>query len=161
MYKKKKIFKKYDKRGFFLKFFNSSKKNNINEYFITESKKNVFRGFHYYEQRNKSNRSIYLLKGKIIDYLIDLRKKHFGKLYKKTINEGSNYIYFLPSYCAHAYLTVKKSQIIYFFEKKYKKKYDKGIHYKSVKAKFNKEKFIISPRDKRHPKIQSLKISLK
>ena len=39
MFKKKKIFKKSDKRGFFLKFFNSSSNNKINQYFITESKK--------------------------------------------------------------------------------------------------------------------------
>ena len=155
MFKKKKIFKKSDKRGFFLKFFNSSNNNNINQYFITESKKNVLRGFHFYGKKNKSSRSIYLLKGKIIDYLIDLRKKHFGKLYKKTINEGSNYIYFLPNYCAHAYFAVKKSQIIYFFEKKHKKKYDLGINPLNIIK--NKKKMIISKRDLNFPKLVDIK----
>ena len=155
MFKKKKIFKQYDDRGFFLKFFNNSKKKSINQCFLTESKKNVLRGFHYYGKKNKSDRAIYLLSGKIIDYLIDLRKKHFGKLYKKTIHAGGNYIYILPSYCAHAYFAVKKSQIIYFFEKKHQKKYDLGIN--PIKILKRKKKIIISRRDLNFPDLSNIK----
>jgi dTDP-4-dehydrorhamnose 3,5-epimerase-like enzyme len=71
------------------------------------------------------------------------------------MNQGSNYIYFLPNYCAHAYFAVKKSQIIYFFEKKHKKKYDLGINPTNIIK--NTKKMIISKRDLNFPKLVDIK----
>lgn len=155
MLKKIKIKKKYDKRGYFFKFFNTAVNNSINQCFITKSKKNVIRGFHYYGKKNKSKRLIYLMKGKIIDYLLDLRKKNFGKVYRKTIIGGGNYMYLIPDYCAHAYFTKKESQIIYFFEKKHEKKYDFGVNPKIIFK--NKKKIIVSKRDLNFPSLNNIK----
>ena len=146
MYKKIKIFSSKDSRGRFIKIIDNNKKR-FCQFFISHSKKKVFRGFHFYQAKNKSNRVIYLLKGEITDYIIDLRKKNFGKLYKIKIKENSKYAYEIPWYFAHAFLANKDSSLMYFFEKQYNKKYDLGINFRSIIPKISNKKIIISNRD--------------
>lgn len=152
MFKRKKIFIHKDKRGDFKKFFD----NNIciKQSFLTTSKKNVFRGFHYYKKRNSSGRYIYVIEGKIVDYLVDLRKKNFGKLYKKIILCNDSFLYFLPSYCAHGFLALKKTKIIYFFKKKHIKKLDCGFNFKSILPQLS-NKIIVSKKDRNLPYLLS------
>lgn len=154
MHKKIKIFTAFDKRGSFKKIIDNQ---SFKQFFISNSKKNVFRGFHYYGESNKSDRIIYLIKGEIDDFIVDLREKFFGNVHKIKIKENSNYCYKIPYYFAHGFYSVKKSSLAYFFDKEHKKKIDKGIFYKSVLPNFAKKKLIISSRDKKHPKIQFLK----
>ena len=160
MYKKIKIFSSNDNRGCFEKITDNNKKK-FSQFFISYSKKKVFRGFHFYQKKNKSNRTIFLLKGEIIDYIIDLRKKNFGKLYKIKIKENSNYAYEIPYYFAHAFLALKESKLCYFFEKQHNNKYDLGINYKSILPKLSKKKIIVSKRDLKHASIQDIKKKLK
>ena len=69
---KKKIF--FDKRGYFQELYNK-KKNNINLKFtaIAYSKKGVIRGFHV-QRKKMQTMLVSVIKGKITDYCIDLRK---------------------------------------------------------------------------------------
>ena len=65
----------HDRRGFLRETFNNKilKKKFCFEYF-TYSKKNVLRGFHF--QINKpQSKYVNVLKGKILDCVVDLRKK--------------------------------------------------------------------------------------
>ena len=160
MYKKIKIFSSNDNRGCFEKITDNNKKK-FSQFFISYSKKKVFRGFHFYQKKKKSNRTIFLLKGEIIDYIIDLRKKNFGKLYKIKIKENSQYAYEIPWYFAHAFLALKDSTLCYLFEKQHNNKYDLGINYKSILPKLSKEKIIVSKRDLGHASIQDIKKKLK
>ena len=52
-------------------------------FLLVSSKKNVFRGFHF-QKRKQQEKLVVVVKGKIIDYCIDLRKKSktFGKVFK-------------------------------------------------------------------------------
>jgi dTDP-4-dehydrorhamnose 3,5-epimerase len=152
MFKKKKIFIQKDKRGNFKKFFDNNL--SIKQCFLTTSKKNVFRGFHYYKKKNSSGRYIYVIEGKILDYLVDLRKKNFGKVYKKIISRKNSCLYFLPSYCAHGFLTLEDTKIIYFFEKKHIKNLDCGFNFKSILPTLS-NKIIISKKDKNLPDLYS------
>ena len=72
-----------DLRGNLRETFNDKilKKKFIFEY-CTTSKKNVFRGFHF-QTKNKQAKYVNVLKGKILDIVIDLRKrsKTFGKTF--------------------------------------------------------------------------------
>ena len=71
-----------DKRGHFQEIF-LKKKYNINIIFtaIAFSKKNVIRGLHY-QTPNKQTKFIHVVKGKILDVVVDLNKKSntFGKI---------------------------------------------------------------------------------
>jgi dTDP-4-dehydrorhamnose 3,5-epimerase len=154
MHKKLYLLKNFDKRGSFKKIFN---KNNfkIEQVFISKSKKNTFRGFHFYSKKNKSNRIIYLNKGEIIDYIVDLRKKSFGKVYKIKIKQNSKFCLIIPYYCGHAFFAKKDSEVIYFFEKSHKKKYDMGLKIPSLLNSFKKK--IMSKRDKSSEDINNIK----
>ena len=160
MYKKIKIFSSSDNRGYFEKITDNKKKK-FSQFFISYSKKKVFRGFHFYQKKNKSNRIIFLLKGEIIDYIVDLRKKNFGKLYKIKIKENSKYAYEIPWYFAHAFLALKDSTLCYFFDKQHNNRYDLGVNYKSILPELSKKKIIISKRDLKHANIQHIKKKLR
>lgn len=159
MYKKINIFSSNDNRGSFKKIIDNKQKK-FSQFFISYSKKKVFRGFHFYQKKNKSNRVIFLLKGEILDYIIDLRKKNFGKIHKIRIKENSKYAYEIPWYFAHAFLALKDSTLCYFFDKQHNNRYDLGINYKSILPELSKKKIIISKRDLKHASIQDIKKKL-
>ena len=73
-----------DERGNLRETFNKKllKKNFIFEY-CTSSKANALRGFHF-QYKFQQAKFVSVLKGKILDYVIDLRKnsKTFGKTFK-------------------------------------------------------------------------------
>ena len=73
-----------DKRGFLRVTHNQKKLNKkfIFEY-CTTSKKNSLRGFHF-QHKHSQAKYVTVLKGKILDCVIDLRKnsKTYGKIYK-------------------------------------------------------------------------------
>lgn len=159
MYKKINILSSNDNRGSFKKIIDNKQKK-FSQFFISYSKKKVFRGFHFYQKKNKSNRVIFLLKGEILDYIIDLRKKNFGKIYNIRIKENSKYAYEIPWYFAHAFLALKDSTLCYFFDKQHNNRYDLGINYKSILPELSKKKIIISKRDLKHASIQDIKKKL-
>ena len=71
-----------DNRGILRETFNDRilKKRFIFEY-CTTSKKNVFRGFHF-QTKNKQAKYVNVIKGKILDFVIDLKKfKTYGKVF--------------------------------------------------------------------------------
>ena len=79
------------------------------------SKKNIFRGFHF-QYKFQQVKLISVIKGKILDYVIDLRKnsKTFGKTYKIILSEKNNLSLYVPSGFAHSYLTLDKENIVYY-----------------------------------------------
>ena len=78
-----------DNRGLLRETFDKRvlKKKFIFEY-CTTSKKNVFRGFHF-QIKNKQSKLVSVLKGEIVDYVLDLRKnsKTFGKTFKIILSK--------------------------------------------------------------------------
>ena len=93
--------KHHDKRGYFQELL---KENQINKKFpfivMSYSKKNVLRGLHI--QTNKSQgKYISVLKGKIFDIVVDLRKKSksFGKCYKNILSEKNSRSLYIPPGC--------------------------------------------------------------
>lgn len=144
---KNKIYK--DKRGFLGEVF---RQNGFRSKFIiqTSSKKNVFRGFHF-QRKYQQSKYIYVLKGEIVDFAIDLKKKskNFGKVYSFNLKQG--YSVLIPKGYAHGYFTKKKENIVlYVMDNFHKKEYEDGINIndKKFKFKFKKKNFIISDKDK-------------
>ena len=117
------------------------------------SKKNIFRGFHF-QYKFQQVKLISVLKGKILDYVIDLRKnsKTFGKTYKIILSEKNNLSLYVPSGFAHSYLTLEKENIVYYkLSNYYAPKFESGIIYKDpiLKIKWPKKKMIVSTKDKK------------
>ena len=142
-----------DKRGSLREIFNKKifKKKFVFDY-CTTSKGNVLRGFHFQTKFTQS-KYVNVVKGKILDVVIDLRKnsKTFGKTFKIILSEKNALSLYVPKGFAHAYYSYAKENIIYYkLDDFYAPKYEYGIVYndKSLKIKWPKKKMLISQKDK-------------
>ena len=142
-----------DKRGNLRETFNDKilKKKFVFEY-CTTSKKNVLRGFHF-QYKNKQSKFVNVVKGRILDVVIDLRKnsKTFGKSFKIILSKKNALGLFIPRGFAHAYYSFEKENIIYYkLDNYYSPKYESGIVYndKSINIKWPKKKMLVSEKDK-------------
>ena len=142
-----------DKRGSLRETFNNKilKKKFVFEY-CTTSKKNVLRGFHF-QTKFKQSKYVNVIKGKILDAVIDLRKnsKTFGKIFKIVLSQKNALSLFVPAGFAHAYYSIEKENIIYYkLDNYYSPKFEDGITYndKYLKINWPKGKIITSKKDK-------------
>ena len=115
-------------------------------------KKNVLRGFHF-QLKNKQSKYVNVLKGKILDVALDLRKnsRTFGKVFKIILSKNNALGLYIPAGFAHAYYSYEKENIIYYkLDNYYNPKFESGIVYndKVLKIRWPKNKMIISKKDK-------------
>ena len=141
-----------DNRG----FFKEVEKNKIlKKKFIFDcfsySKKNTLRGLHL--QTNKSQAKIItVVQGKILDVVVDLRKKSktFGKYFAIEISHDSNFSLFIPENFAHGFLCLSKSCGVYYKCTNYRdKKSEVTIKWndKNLKINWPIKKPILSKKD--------------
>ena len=59
---------------------------------------------------------ITVVRGKILDVVVDLRKnsKTFGKIFKIEMSENSNFSLFIPEGFAHGFLCLSREFMIYY-----------------------------------------------
>ena len=117
------------------------------------SKKNVLRGFHF-QYKNQQIKYVTVLKGKILDCVIDLRKnsKTFGKIFKIILSEKNGLSLYVPDGFAHSYLTLDKENIVYYkLSNYYRPKYQSGIIWndKNLKISWPIKKPKVSAKDKK------------
>ena len=127
--------------------------------YCTTSKKNILRGFHF-QSKFQQAKYVNVLKGKILDVVIDLRKrsKTFGKSFKIILSKENAISLFIPRGFAHAYYSFEDENIIYYkLDNFYKPKYEHGIIHndKKIKIKWPKRKMIVSKKDKKLKSFQN------
>ena len=120
--------------------------------YATTSKKNVLRGFHF-QSKFKQAKFVSVLKGKILDCVVDLRKKSktFGKCFCIVLSEKNCKSLYIPKGFAHAYYSFSKLNIIYYrLSNYYYPKYEDGIVWndKNFKIKWPTKKPRLSRKDK-------------
>ena len=149
---KQDIFK--DKRGSLRVTHNKKliKKNFVFEY-CTTSKKKSLRGFHF-QHKYQQAKYVSVLKGKILDCVIDLRKnsKTFCKFFKIILSDKNNLALYIPEGFAHAYYSYANENIIYYkLNNYYQPKFEDGINSldKTFKIKWPGKSFLISEKDKK------------
>ena len=106
----------YDARGFLRETFKKKIiKKNLIFTIISKSNKNVLRGLHL-QTKNAQDKYISVLKGKILDVAVDLRKnsKTFGKHFKLIISEKNSKSFFIPKGFAHGFLGLDKENIVLY-----------------------------------------------
>ena len=141
-----------DNRGSLRETFN---KKLLNKRFVfeycTTSKKNILRGFHF--QKNfQQAKYVNVLKGKILDVVIDLRKKSktFGKSFKIVLSKENATGLYIPRGFAHAYYSFYEENIIYYkLDNFYKPEYENGIKYddKKINIKWPSNRVTVSKKD--------------
>ncbi len=113
-----------DNRGYFKELI---RENVINKKFpflvMSFSKKNVIRGLHI-QTSNSQGKFISVLKGKIFDVTIDLRKnsKTFGRVYKCLLSEKNNTSIYIPAGFAHGFQALENENYIVYSCTKYRNK---------------------------------------
>ncbi len=134
------------------------KKKFIFEY-CTTSIKYALRGFHF-QYKFQQAKYVNVLKGSIIDCVIDLRKnsKTFGKTFKITLSDKNNLSLYIPEGFAHAYYSLEKENIIYYkLTNYYQPKFESGINPldKNISINWPGKLFLISKKDKNSMSFQN------
>ncbi len=144
-----------DKRGSLRETYN--KKIFTNKKFVfeycTTSKANVTRGFHF-QTKFQQAKYVNVLKGKILDVVLDLRKnsKTFGKYFKIILSAKNATSLYIPEGFGHAYYSFEKVNIIYYkLSNYYKPQFEDGIKVmdKDLNIKWPKKEFFLSKKDKK------------
>ena len=120
------------------------------------SKKNVIRGMHL-QTKNSQGKFVSVIKGKIFDVIIDLRKnsKTFGKKITSILSEKNSKSIYVPPGFAHGFCGLsKENYVIYSCTKYREEKYEVGISYndKDLKINWPVKKPIISIKDRNNLK---------
>ncbi len=158
MYPKRIKLKKYkDSRGFMLELLPKRFKKKFYYSILSLSKKNVIRGFHY-DKDFSEEKIIYVVKGKILDFCINLKKKNYKKISSFLLKQGDSI--YIPNGFAHGYRALNKENIIlYFLSETYNSKKKRGIKWndKILNIPWKIKRPIISHNDKNLPSITTAK----
>ena len=146
-----------DPRGSLCSTFNKKvfKHNKFVFEYCTSSRKNSLRGFHF-QHKYQQAKYVNVLKGRILDCVIDLRKKSktFGKIFKIILSDKNCLSLYIPEGFAHAYYSYDPVNIVYYkLSNYYKPQFESGINVKDkkLKIKWPLKKKLISAKDQKLP----------
>jgi len=142
-----------DNRGFFkeIEKFKILKKKFIFDC-LSFSKKNTLRGLHLQTKKSQA-KIITVAQGKILDVVVDLRKKSktYGKHFSIEISHDSDFSLFIPEGFAHGFMCLSKTCLVYYKCTNYRdKKSEITIKWndKSLNIKWPIKKPILSKKDR-------------
>ena len=142
-----------DNRGYFRELLIEKKiKKKFCFNVVSVSKKNVIRGLHFQIKRPQG-KFISVIKGKIIDVAVDLRKdsKTFGKHFKIILSEKNCTSIFIPEGFAHGFGGLGSENIIVYSCTNYRyQKGERGLLWndKDLKINWGIKRPILSIKDK-------------
>jgi len=143
-----------DSRGSLRETYNKKiiKWDNLVFDYATVSKKNVLRGFHF-QYKNQQVKYVTVIKGKILDCVVDLRKnsRTFGKSFSIILSERNCKSLYIPRGFAHAYYSYENLNIMYYrLSDYYKPNSESGIIWndKDLKIRWPSKKPSISKKDR-------------
>ena len=151
-----------DKRGYFKELI---KEKDLKKKFpflvMSFSKKNVIRGLHL-QKKNSQGKFISVIKGKIFDVVVDLRKnsKTYGKYLSTILSEKNSKSIFIPPGFAHGFCALSKENYVVYSCTKYRdEKSEIGIKFndKDLKINWPTKKPIISDKDKNNLSLKEFK----
>ena len=105
-----------------------------------------------FRKKKQQEKLLIVLKGSVVDYCVDLRRKSntFLKTFKFYLKKNS--ILYIPKGFAHGYLCLKKdNKLVYLLSDYWFKKYEKVLDFndKIINLKIKNKKIITSKRDKK------------
>jgi dTDP-4-dehydrorhamnose 3,5-epimerase len=146
----------YDKRGYFRELYkNKIFKNKIFKFWcISKSIKNVVRGLHI-QQKVEQDIIVSVIKGKIFDVALDLRKKSnsYGKHSCNILSDKNSTSLFIPAGFAHGFCSLEKENLIlYGLTNLRSEKDESGVIWndKTLNIKWPVKNPIISKKDKKN-----------
>ena len=144
----------YDKRGYFREILRNNllKKKKFIFWSISKSKKNVLRGLHL-QTKFKQAKFVSVLKGKIYEVVLDLRKKSrtYGKYYGTILSDKNSTSLFVPTGFAHGFCALENESLVLYGMTNYRSMENEvGILWNDdvIKIKWPVKKPIVSKKDK-------------
>ena len=126
-----------DERGYFFESFRSDQWQSIlgvDVQFVqdneSKSNKGVLRGFHYQLPPFAQTKLVRVIKGAILDVVVDIRKNSptFGQHLSQVLSEKNKKQLLVPKGFAHAFLVLEDESIVsYKVDQLYAPKFDRGI----------------------------------
>ena len=151
-----------DERGYFFETFNQNRFNEIvgsevrfvqdNE---SSSTKGVLRGLHYQFGEHAQAKLVRVIKGKVLDIVVDIRKesKTFGAQFSIELSESNKKQLFVPRGFAHGFIVLSDSATFsYKCDNYYNKESEGGIIFNdetlNIDWQLDENELIISDKDK-------------
>lgn len=155
-----------DQRGFFIETYKEPdfQEFGIKDKFVQDNhsrtaKMNVLRGLHYQLEPMAQAKIIRVIKGKILDVVLDLRKGSatYGKWLSKEMSSENYSQLYIPKGFAHGYLTLTEQvEVVYKLSNIYSSKHERGIIWSDPKIAINwpVNDPIISQKDSQLPPLE-------
>ena len=154
-----------DDRGTFIETYNQDLFNKVTGLAInfvqdnqSESSYGVLRGLHFQRGAMSQAKLVRVIKGKVLDVVVDIRKdsETFGKKFSIILDDTNNFQFFVPRGFAHGFITLSESAVFsYKCDNFYDKASEGGIIYNDATLLLDwhlpKEDFIISEKDLQLP----------
>jgi dTDP-4-dehydrorhamnose 3,5-epimerase/CDP-3, 6-dideoxy-D-glycero-D-glycero-4-hexulose-5-epimerase len=156
----------HDTRGYTLKPFSLNQikeaglKFEVKEIFYSASNKDVIRGMHFQLPPYAQAKIVHVIKGRIVDVLLDLRTDSptYGKYVSIELEEGDGKVVYIPKGLAHGFASlVSGSTVLYLFDGPHSPEFESGIRYDSFGCAWKIDKPILSQRDLSFPEFYGFK----
>lgn len=145
-----------DDRGIFIKTFhydvfeNKGLEKNFKESFYSVSKKNVIRGMHYQIPPHDHAKLVYVVSGKILDVVVDIRdgSETYGKYFSTRLSAENGKSLYMAKGFAHGFLTLSDhATVVYMTTTVHNPESDSGISWDSFGLDWGCSAPILSSRD--------------
>ncbi len=152
-----------DERGLFIKtlHFDVFEKHGLcadfKESFYSVSHKGVIRGMHFQVPPYDHAKLIYVPHGKVLDVVIDVRKKSscFGRFMSVELSDVNCQILYIPKGFAHGFSSLEDNTVVVYLQTTvYSPEHDQGIRWDSFGMDWGISSPIVSPRDSQFPSMQ-------
>lgn len=153
-----------DQRGYFFESYNQKKFTELGLEFKplqdneSSSSSNVIRGLHYQIGPMAQAKLIRVIKGKIYDVVVDLRKNSpsFGRWFGTELNSSAKIQLFIPKGFAHGFSVLSDNAVImYKCDNLYSPEHERGISfddpYLNIDWRVKKDAEIVSEKDRSNP----------
>jgi dTDP-4-dehydrorhamnose 3,5-epimerase len=156
-----------DERGFFLESYNEKvfKENGIDVPWVQDNHSKsigkVLRGMHFQLPPHTQDKLVRVIKGKVLDVIIDLRKDSptFKKWVSVELSEENKHLFFVPKGFAHGFITLTDEvEFQYKVSSLYNKESDRGLAWNDpeIGIEWPYTDPILSPKDQVQPTLQEL-----
>ena len=159
-----------DERGSFFESFNQKKfeeKTGLKVNFVQDnqsiSQRGVIRGLHLQKGEFAQAKLVRVIKGRVLDVAVDLRKESptFGKHFSIELSGNNNKQLFIPRGFAHGFSVLEDDTIFaYKCDHYYNKESECGVVYNDkeldIDWKLNKEEIVLAEKDKELKRIKNL-----
>lgn len=159
-----------DGRGFFVESYRKDvfEQNGIRINFVQDnhnrSAKGVLRGLHFQIEPKAQAKLIRVLRGKIFDVVVDVRKNslHFGKHISVELDAESKKMLYIPVGFAHGFCALEEgTEVLYKVSDYYSPQHERGIRWDDPALAIKWPKlpvdYIISERDQKLSLLKDLK----